>query len=126
ISSKNVLLGLDYDAHVSDFGISKFLKPDSSNWSKFVGTFGYLAYTMKVNEKCHAYSFGILTLEVIQWSHPINFISSISSSSTNNNISLNELLDPRLKKKEAKYNKRRLDNQRRSEPQKIVSIELTN
>ncbi|GAY65576.1 hypothetical protein CUMW_242230, partial [Citrus unshiu] len=32
-----------------------------------------LAYTMKVNEKCHAYSFGILTLEVIQWSHPINY-----------------------------------------------------
>ncbi|KAH9782595.1 MDIS1-interacting receptor like kinase 2 [Citrus sinensis] len=126
ISSKNVLLGLDYDAHVSDFGISKFLKPDSSNWSEFVGTFGYLAYTMKVNEKCHAYSFGILTLEVIQWSHPINFISSISSSSPNRNISLNELLDPRLQKKEAKYNKRRLDNRRRSEPQKIVSIELTN
>ncbi|KAK9205554.1 hypothetical protein WN943_015822 [Citrus x changshan-huyou] len=43
ISSKNVLLGLDYDAHVSDFGISKFLKPDSSNWSEFVGTFGYVA-----------------------------------------------------------------------------------
>ncbi|XP_038682996.1 MDIS1-interacting receptor like kinase 2-like [Tripterygium wilfordii] len=61
ISSKNILLDLEYEAHVSDFGTAKLLKQDSSNWSKLAGTHGYiapeLAYTMKVTEKCDVYSF---------------------------------------------------------------------
>ncbi|KAL9432051.1 hypothetical protein AB3S75_027127 [Citrus x aurantiifolia] len=51
-SSKNMLLDLEYEAHISDFGISKFLKPDSSNCSEFPGTNGYIApeisYTTKI------------------------------------------------------------------------------
>jgi len=43
ISSKNVLLNLEYVAHVSDFGTAKLLNPNSANWSSFVGTFGYAA-----------------------------------------------------------------------------------
>ena len=43
LSSKNVLLGLDYEAHVSDSGIAKFLKPDLSYWTDFAGAFGYVA-----------------------------------------------------------------------------------
>jgi serine/threonine protein kinase len=43
ISSKNVLLNLDYEAHVSDFGIAKFLKPGLHSWTQFAGTFGYAA-----------------------------------------------------------------------------------
>ncbi|KAJ4723878.1 putative Receptor protein kinase [Melia azedarach] len=43
ISSKNVLLDLEYEAHVSDFGVAKFLKPNSSNWTELVGTYGYVA-----------------------------------------------------------------------------------
>ncbi|XP_056686644.1 MDIS1-interacting receptor like kinase 2-like [Spinacia oleracea] len=50
ISSKNVLLCSQLEAHVSDFGTAKFLHPDSSNWTALVGTYGYLApelaYTM--------------------------------------------------------------------------------
>ncbi|KAI9383161.1 hypothetical protein POPTR_013G037632v4 [Populus trichocarpa] len=56
ISSSNVLLDLEYEAHVSDFGTARLLMPDSTNWTSFAGTFGYtapeLAYTMRVNEKC--------------------------------------------------------------------------
>ncbi|KAK9205597.1 hypothetical protein WN943_015865 [Citrus x changshan-huyou] len=100
ISSKNLLLDLEYEAHVADFGIAKFLKPDSSNWTEFAGTYGYiapeLAYTMKITEKCDVYSFGVLVLEVIKGKHPRDFLSSTSSPSLNTDIALNEMLDPRL------------------------------
>lgn len=100
ISSKNVLLDLEYEAHVSDFGIAKFLKPDSSNWTEFAGTFGYvapeIAYTMKVTEKSDVYSFGVLALEAIKGKHPRDFISWIRRSSTNLDRTLDEILDPRL------------------------------
>ncbi|ESR55366.1 hypothetical protein CICLE_v10023662mg [Citrus x clementina] len=100
ISSKNLLLDLEYEAHVADFGIAKFQKPDSSNWTEFAGTYGYiapeLAYTMKITEKCDVYSFGVLVLEVIKGKHPRDFLSSTSSPSLNTDIALNEMLDPRL------------------------------
>ncbi|RVW75961.1 MDIS1-interacting receptor like kinase 2 [Vitis vinifera] len=43
ISSNNVLLDSEYEAHVSDFGTARLLKSDSSNWTSFAGTFGYTA-----------------------------------------------------------------------------------
>ena len=43
ISCKNILLDSEHNAHISDFGTAKVLKPDSSNWSLFAGTFGYAA-----------------------------------------------------------------------------------
>ncbi|KAJ6877038.1 MDIS1-interacting receptor like kinase 2-like [Populus alba x Populus x berolinensis] len=100
ISSSNVLLDLEYEAHVSDFGTARLLMPDSTNWTSFAGTFGYtapadqysqyyekmtrifaeLAYTMRVNEKCDVYSFGVVTMEVIMGMHPGDLISSLSAS----------------------------------------------
>ena len=43
ISSKNVMLDSKYEAHISDFGIAKFLNPNSSNKSSQAGTPGYMA-----------------------------------------------------------------------------------
>uniref|UniRef100_A0A6N2NDH8 non-specific serine/threonine protein kinase n=1 Tax=Salix viminalis TaxID=40686 RepID=A0A6N2NDH8_SALVM len=43
ISSNNVLLDSEYEAHVSDFGTARLLMPDSSNWTSFAGTFRYTA-----------------------------------------------------------------------------------
>ena len=41
IPCKNILLDSEHNAHISDFGSAKVLKPDSSNWSLFADTFGY-------------------------------------------------------------------------------------
>ncbi|CDP21330.1 unnamed protein product [Coffea canephora] len=41
ISSKNVSLDSQENAHISDFGTARFLSLDSSNLTSFVGTHGY-------------------------------------------------------------------------------------
>lgn len=41
-----------------------------------------LAYTMKVNEKCHVYSFGVVTLEIIMGRYPRDLFSSLLSGSS--------------------------------------------
>jgi hypothetical protein len=43
ISSKNVLLDSEYEAHVSDFGTARIMSSDTSYWTSFAGTFGYTA-----------------------------------------------------------------------------------
>ncbi|CDP11088.1 unnamed protein product [Coffea canephora] len=104
ISSKNILLDSEYQAHISDFGTARILSPDSSHWTSFAGTYGYaapeLAYTMEVNEKCDVYSFGVLALEVVMGKHPGDFIlstlSASSSTSTVYDIPLKDIVDPRL------------------------------
>ncbi|KAE8715420.1 hypothetical protein F3Y22_tig00110174pilonHSYRG00381 [Hibiscus syriacus] len=51
LSSHNILLDLEFEAHISDFGTAKLLNQDSSNWTDLAGTYAYvvpeLAYTMK-------------------------------------------------------------------------------
>uniref|UniRef100_A0A2C9W6V6 non-specific serine/threonine protein kinase n=1 Tax=Manihot esculenta TaxID=3983 RepID=A0A2C9W6V6_MANES len=107
ISSNNVLLDSEFEAHVSDFGTARILMPDSSNWTSFAVTFGYsapeLAYTMMVNEKCDVYSFGVVTIEILMGRHPGDFISSLSSSFSipssslmDENTPLKDVIDQRL------------------------------
>ncbi|XP_043708316.1 MDIS1-interacting receptor like kinase 2-like isoform X2 [Telopea speciosissima] len=105
ISSSNILLDLEYEAHVSDFGIARLLMPDSSNWTSLAGTYGYLApefaYTMRVTEKCDVYSFGVLTIETLMGRHPGELLSSLSesslaSSSAVQTMMLKDVLDLRL------------------------------
>ncbi|KAK9994969.1 hypothetical protein SO802_024672 [Lithocarpus litseifolius] len=99
ISSKNILLSSDLEAYVSDFGIAKILKPNSSNWTTIAGTYGYLApeltYTMAVTEKCDIYSFGVLVLEVLMGKHPGELITNLHYS-TSTSIPLKDVLDDRL------------------------------
>ncbi|XP_048326784.2 MDIS1-interacting receptor like kinase 2 [Ziziphus jujuba] len=99
ISSKNVLLDSELEAHVSDFGTARFLNPDSSNWTSIAGTYGYLApelaFSMAVTEKCDVYSFGVLTLEVVTGKHPGELISCLHSG-TDQRIEYKDVVDSRL------------------------------
>ncbi|RHN45557.1 putative protein kinase RLK-Pelle-LRR-XI-1 family [Medicago truncatula] len=104
ISSKNILLDLEYVARVSDFGIAKLLNPNSTNLTSFAGTYGYaapeFAYTMEVNVKCDVYSFGILALEILYGKHPGDIISNSSQwtilNSTLDSMPFKDELDQRL------------------------------
>ncbi|TYH38285.1 hypothetical protein ES332_D12G100200v1 [Gossypium tomentosum] len=71
ITASNILLTEDYEAHISDFGLAKWLP---ENWHQHVvhpieGTFGYLApeYFMHgiVDEKTDVFAFGVLLLEIL-------------------------------------------------------------
>ncbi|KEH29463.1 LRR receptor-like kinase family protein [Medicago truncatula] len=99
ISSKNVLLSKNLEAHVSDFGTARFLKPNSPIWTSFAGTYGYaapeLAYTMAVTEKCDVFSFGVLAFEILTGKHPSDLVSYIQTSN-DQKIDFKEILDPRL------------------------------
>ncbi|KAL5722810.1 non-specific serine/threonine protein kinase [Ranunculus cassubicifolius] len=96
ISSKNILLNSELEAFVSDFGTARLLKPDSSNKSLLVGTYGYiapeLAFTLVVTEKCDIYSFGVLALEVLIGKHPGDFIVSLTTRVGQNTL-LKNLVD---------------------------------
>nr|XP_048323751.1 MDIS1-interacting receptor like kinase 2-like isoform X2 [Ziziphus jujuba var. spinosa] len=109
ISTQNILLNAEHDqAYVSDFGTARILNPDSSNWTLFAGTYGYvapeLAFTREVNEKCDVYSFGAMTLEIFGGRHPGDLISSLSSSSSSSSsetptyhqVAVMDVLDQRL------------------------------
>ncbi|KAL5990460.1 hypothetical protein ACLOJK_011362 [Asimina triloba] len=101
LSSNNILLDQELEAHVSDFGTARLIKPDSSNWSALAGTCGYvapeLAYTMRVTEKCDVYSFGVLALEVMMGRHPRDLIPAPRlTSSGGQGMRLMDALDPRL------------------------------
>nr|KJB33585.1 hypothetical protein B456_006G020000 [Gossypium raimondii] len=100
ISSNNVLLNSSFEAFVADFGTAKMLDLESSNQTMIVGTCGYvapeLAYTLVVNEKCDAYSFGVVALETLMGKHPEELLSWLSSPTSLVNMRLIDVLDNRL------------------------------
>lgn len=75
-----MLLDIDFQAKVADFGFAKLIPEGVSHLTTRVkGTLGYLApeYAMwgKVSESCDVYSFGILLLEIISGRKPIEKLS---------------------------------------------------
>ncbi|RVX04647.1 MDIS1-interacting receptor like kinase 2 [Vitis vinifera] len=97
ISSNNVLLDSEYEAHVSDFSTTSREEHELIFFAK-------LAYKMKVDNKTDVHSFRVVTLEVIMGKHPEELIlsllssasSSSSSPSTVDHCLLNDVMDQRL------------------------------
>ncbi|XP_044452202.1 MDIS1-interacting receptor like kinase 2-like [Triticum aestivum] len=98
VTSNNILLDTSFKAFVSDFGIARVLKPDSSNWSALAGTYGYiapeLAYTSVVTEKCDVYSFGVVVRELLMGKHPRDLLDG-SFSSGEQGMPVKDILDQR-------------------------------
>ncbi|XP_010930574.1 uncharacterized protein [Elaeis guineensis] len=77
VKSNNILLGANFEAHVADFGLAKFLQDGGASecMSAVAGSYGYIApeyaYTLKVDEKSDVYSFGVVLLELITGRRPV-------------------------------------------------------
>ncbi|KAJ4806298.1 hypothetical protein LUZ62_018864 [Rhynchospora pubera] len=77
VKSNNILLDSNFEAHVADFGLAKFLHdPGASEcMSAIAGSYGYIApeyaYTLRVDEKSDVYSFGVVLLELVTGRRPV-------------------------------------------------------
>ncbi|XP_057504582.1 receptor protein-tyrosine kinase CEPR1-like [Actinidia eriantha] len=78
IKSTNILLDINYQPKVADFGIAKVLQArggKDSTTTVIAGTYGYLApeyaYSSKATTKCDVYSFGVVLMELITGRKPV-------------------------------------------------------
>ncbi|KAF5810939.1 putative protein kinase RLK-Pelle-LRR-XI-1 family [Helianthus annuus] len=79
VKSNNILLDGDFGARVADFGVAKVVNGDEkggNSVSVIAGSCGYIApeyaYTLRVNEKCDIYSFGVVILELVTGKRPVD------------------------------------------------------
>eukprot|EP00250_Pteridium_aquilinum_P016241 c23019_g1_i1 orf=293-3079(+) len=78
LKSSNILLDHDFEPHISDYGLSKLLPMlDTYVTSRrFYSALGYVApelacQSIRLNEKCDVYSFGVILLELATGRHPV-------------------------------------------------------
>ncbi|XP_022994710.1 leucine-rich repeat receptor-like serine/threonine-protein kinase BAM3 [Cucurbita maxima] len=77
VKSNNILLNSNFEAHVADFGLAKFMFDGGASecMSVIAGSYGYIApeyaYTLRVDEKSDVYSFGVVLLELLTGHRPV-------------------------------------------------------
>lgn len=77
IKAANILLDLNYEALVADFGLAKLTSDNNTHVStRVMGTFGYLApeyaSSGKLTEKSDVFSYGVMLLELITGKKPVD------------------------------------------------------
>uniref|UniRef100_A0A2P2M5Y4 non-specific serine/threonine protein kinase n=1 Tax=Rhizophora mucronata TaxID=61149 RepID=A0A2P2M5Y4_RHIMU len=109
VKSNNILLDSNFEAHVADFGLAKFLQDSGTSecMSAIAGSYGYIApeyaYTLKVDEKSDVYSFGVVLLELITGRKPVgefgdgvDIVQWVRKMTDSNKEGVLKVLDPRL------------------------------
>ncbi|KAM1087631.1 hypothetical protein ACFX2B_012986 [Malus domestica] len=106
IKSTNILLTLDLEPQISDFGLAKWLPSQWTHHSiaPIEGTFGHLApeYYMHgiVDEKTDVFAFGVILLELISGRKPVDGSHQSLHSWAKPILNIGEierLVDPRLR-----------------------------
>nr|CAB3451880.1 unnamed protein product [Digitaria exilis] len=109
VKSNNILLDSDFEAHVADFGLAKFLQDSGTSqcMSAIAGSYGYIApeyaYTLKVDEKSDVYSFGVVLLELVTGKKPVgefgdgvDIVQWVKTMTDSNKEQVIKIMDPRL------------------------------
>ncbi|PKA58143.1 Leucine-rich repeat receptor-like serine/threonine-protein kinase BAM1 [Apostasia shenzhenica] len=109
VKSNNILLDSNFEAHVADFGLAKFLQDSGTSecMSAIAGSYGYIApeyaYTLKVDEKSDVYSFGVVLLELVTGRKPVgefgdgvDIVQWVGKMTDSNKEDVMRVLDPRL------------------------------
>ncbi|URE34725.1 STYKc [Musa troglodytarum] len=112
IKPSNVLLGFDFQAKISDFGLSQLLSRELSSTTSMRGTVCYVAPEChhgcdQLMEKADMYSFGVLILVIVSGRRPLHVLPSPAKPEKASLVSwcrrllqagnLLELVDERLK-----------------------------
>ncbi|KAK4365274.1 hypothetical protein RND71_016632 [Anisodus tanguticus] len=76
VKSTNILLDTNYEAKLTDYGLSRFLPLlDNYGLTKFHNAVGYvapeLAQSNRLSDKCDVYSFGVILLELVTGRKPV-------------------------------------------------------
>ncbi|KAF3781574.1 Leucine-rich repeat receptor-like serine/threonine-protein kinase [Nymphaea thermarum] len=109
VKSNNILLDSNFEAHVADFGLAKFLQDSGTSecMSAIAGSYGYIApeyaYTLKVDEKTDVYSFGVVLLELVSGRKPVgefgdgvDIVQWMRKMTDSKKEGVLKILDPRL------------------------------
>ncbi|KAJ9551095.1 hypothetical protein OSB04_015140 [Centaurea solstitialis] len=83
---ENILINENYNAIVSDFGISKLMKPDDSRVvTSLRGTKGYIApewlLGLAISEKSDVFSYGVVLLEIIGGRRSLRSVEFVDNES---------------------------------------------
>ncbi|KAA8527302.1 hypothetical protein F0562_034601 [Nyssa sinensis] len=80
IKPSNILLDENFNPKISDFGLARLLTKLDKHIlsSRFQSALGYVApelacHSLRVNEKCDIYGFGVLILELVTGRRPVEF-----------------------------------------------------